>query len=115
MQSRIAWRTRTSLNGAMSTRIVIGFQPPVGESATLMPDWPLEQGHLRVRHLVDRVHLAREQRVHARGVVRQLHDDAAGRHRLVSRVVLEPAEHGLAARLEATNFHGPVLTGFFGS
>ena len=25
-QRRIAWRTRTSLNGAVSTRIVIGFQ-----------------------------------------------------------------------------------------
>ena len=29
---RMAWRTRTSLNGAVSTRIVIGFHAAVGET-----------------------------------------------------------------------------------
>ena len=33
--SRIAWRTRTSLNGAWSTRIVNGCHCPVWEISTL--------------------------------------------------------------------------------
>ncbi len=36
MQSRIAWRTRTSSNGAWSTRIVIGLNAPVGDETSLI-------------------------------------------------------------------------------
>ena len=36
--SRNACLTRTSLNGALSTRIVNGFQPPPGEMTAFLPE-----------------------------------------------------------------------------
>ena len=45
--SRIAWRTRTSLNGAWSTRIVNGCHCPVWEISTLSLAVALHLGDLR--------------------------------------------------------------------
>ena len=61
----------------------------------------LEDGHLGERHLVDRVHLTREQRVDARRVVRELDQHELVDRRLVAPVVRERHELGLLARLEA--------------
>ncbi len=62
--SRNACRTRTSLNGATSTRIVIGVQRAAAADSKIFRSLrPLDDGHLRERDVGHRLDLAAEKRV----------------------------------------------------
>ena len=56
--SRIAWRTRTSSNGAWSTAIVIVSQLPASDSSSARLELRLDRAHLGERDVDGGVDLA---------------------------------------------------------